>query len=32
MSGWTTDFKKGFFVGAGVVAAVAVFGLVFKKI
>jgi hypothetical protein len=32
MSGWSADFKKGFFVGAGVVAAVAVIGLVMKRV
>jgi hypothetical protein len=32
MSGWSADFKKGFFVGAGVVAAVAVIGFVMKRV
>jgi hypothetical protein len=32
MAGWTADFKKGFFVGAGVVAAVFVVGLVTRRI
>jgi hypothetical protein len=28
MSSWTADFKKGFFLGAGAVAAVVVIGAV----
>lgn len=32
MSGWTTDFKHGFFIGAGVVAAVFVIGLITRRI
>ena len=32
MSGWTSEFKKGFFTGAGVLAAIFVVGLVVKKV
>jgi hypothetical protein len=31
MSGWSADFKRGFFVGAGVLAAVFVVGMIVKK-
>jgi hypothetical protein len=31
MGGWSADFKKGFFVGAGVLAAVVVVGMFVKK-
>jgi len=31
MAGWSTEFKKGFFVGAGVIAAAALIGFVLKK-
>ena len=31
MSGWSAEFKKGFFVGAGVFAAAFVIGLLVKK-
>jgi len=29
---WSADFKKGFFVGAGVLAAAAVVGFLLKKV
>ena len=29
---WSADFKKGFFTGAGVIVAVAVVGLILKKV
>ena len=32
MSGWTTEFKRGVFTGAGVLAAIFVVGLVVKKV
>jgi hypothetical protein len=32
MSGWSQDFKKGFFTGAGVLAAVVVIGILVKKV
>lgn len=32
MSNWTADFKKGFFVGAGVIAAAVVVGFVMRKV
>ena len=32
MSGWTTDFKKGFATGAGVLAVIFVVGLLVKKV
>jgi hypothetical protein len=32
MSGWSTDFKKGFFVGAGVLGAIVVIGFVMKRV
>jgi hypothetical protein len=32
MSGWTADFKKGFFTGAGVIGAVLVIGFLVKKV
>jgi|APCry1669189567_1035234.scaffolds.fasta_scaffold317788_2 hypothetical protein len=32
MSGWTADFKKGFFTGAGVLAAVVAIGWLAKKV
>jgi hypothetical protein len=31
MGGWSADFKKGFFVGAGVLAAAVVVGMLVKK-
>jgi tetrahydromethanopterin S-methyltransferase subunit B len=31
-SGYSAEFKQGFFVGAGVVAAIAVVGFVLKKV
>jgi hypothetical protein len=31
MSGWSADFKKGFFLGAGVITAAAVIGMLLKK-
>jgi len=31
-STWSADFKRGFFVGAGVLAAVAVVGFLVKKV
>jgi hypothetical protein len=32
MSGWSADFKKGFFVGAGVLGAIVVIGFVMKRV
>jgi hypothetical protein len=32
MSGWSTEFKKGFFTGAGVLAALVVVGFVMKRV
>ena len=31
-STWSAEFKKGFFIGAGVMAAIAVAGLVMKRV
>ena len=30
--GWTQDFKKGFYTGVGVIAAVVVVGFVLKRV
>ena len=32
MSGWTAEFKRGFFTGAGVLAAIVVVGFIVKKV
>ncbi len=32
VSSWTADFKRGFFIGAGVVTAVVVIGFITKKV
>jgi hypothetical protein len=32
MSGWSADFKKGFFTGAGVLVAIVVIGFVAKRV
>jgi hypothetical protein len=32
MTGWSTEFKKGFFTGAGIIAAVIVVGFVLKRV
>jgi hypothetical protein len=32
MSGWSTEFKKGFFTGAGVLTAIVVIGFIAKKV
>ena len=32
MSGWSADFKKGFFVGAGFLGALVVVGFLVKKV
>jgi hypothetical protein len=32
MSGWSQEFRKGFFVGAGVIGALIVVGFVMKRV
>ena len=32
MSGWSADFKKGFYTGFGVLAALVVVGFVMKRV